>query len=43
VFVDECSTNIALTRLYGRAPRGERAYGQAPRNWGKNITLMCSL
>jgi transposase len=43
VFVDECSTNIALTRLYARAPRGERAYGQAPRNWGKNITLICSL
>jgi len=43
VFVDECSTNIALTRLYGRAPRGERAYGQAPRYWGKNITLICSL
>lgn len=43
VFVDECSTNIALTRLYARAPRGERAYGQAPRNWGKNITLIASL
>jgi len=26
-----------------RAPRGERAYGQAPRNWGKNVTLVCSL
>jgi transposase len=43
VFVDECSTNIALTRLYGRSPKGERAYGQAPRNWGKNVTLICSL
>jgi transposase len=44
VFVDECSTNIALTTLYARAPKGERAYGQeAPRNWGKNITLICSL
>jgi transposase len=43
VFVDECSTNIALTRLYARAPRGERAYGEAPRNWGKNITLIASL
>ena len=45
VFVDECSTNIALTTLYARAPRGERAYGQeAPRNWGKNVTLVvCSL
>jgi len=43
VFVDECSTNIALTRLYARAPRGERAYGEAPRNWGKDITLIASL
>jgi hypothetical protein len=46
VFVDECATNIALTRLYARAPkgeRGERAFGQAPRNWGKNVTLICSM
>jgi len=43
VFVDECSTNVALTTLYARAPRGERAYGRAPRNWGKNVTLVCSL
>jgi transposase len=43
VFVDECSTNISLTTLYGRAPKGERVYGQAPRNWGKNLTLICSL
>jgi transposase len=43
VFVDECSTNIALTTLYARAPRGERAFGKAPRNWGKNVTLVCSL
>lgn len=43
MFVDECSTNIALSGLYARAPRGERAYGQAPRNWGKNVTLIASL
>lgn len=43
VFVDECSTNIALTRLYARAPNGERAYGKAPRNWGKNVTLIASM
>ena len=43
VFVDECATNIALTRLYARAPKGERAYGKAPRNWGKNVSLICSL
>jgi transposase len=43
VFVDECSTNIALAKLYARAPKGERAYGEAPRNWGKNVTLIASL
>jgi transposase len=43
VFVDECSTNIALTTRYARAPRGERAYGKAPRNWGKNVTLISSI
>jgi transposase len=41
--VDECSTNIALTTLYARAPKGERAFGRAPSNWGKNLTLIASL
>jgi transposase len=43
VFVDESSTNVALTPRYGRAPKGERAYGKAPRNWGKNVTLISSV
>ena len=43
VFVDECGSTIALTRLYARAPRGQRAYGAAPRNWGKNTTLIAGL
>jgi hypothetical protein len=48
VFVDESSTNVALTPMaltprYGRAPKGERAFGKAPRNWGKNVTLICSI
>ncbi len=43
VFVDECGTNIALTRLYARAPRGERAFGKVPRNWGKNLTLIAAM
>jgi transposase len=43
VFVDESSTNIALTPRYGRAPRGERARGKAPSNWGKNVTLISSI
>jgi transposase len=43
VFVDECGTNISLTTLYGRVPKGARALGKAPRNWGKNLTLIASL
>jgi transposase len=43
VFVDESSTNIALTPRYARSPKGERAYGKAPRNWGKNVTLISSI
>jgi DDE superfamily endonuclease len=26
-----------------RAPKGERAHGKAPRNWGKNVTLISSI
>jgi transposase len=43
VFVDESSTNVALTPRYGRAPKGERAFGKAPRNWGKNVRLISSI
>jgi len=43
MFVDECGSNIGLTPLYARAPRGQRAYGAAPRNWGKNTTLIAGL
>jgi transposase len=43
LFVDESSTNIALTPRYGRAPRGERAHGTAPKNWGRNVTLISSI
>jgi transposase len=43
VFVDECGSNIALTPLYGRAPKGQRATESVPRNRGKNTTLIASL
>ena len=43
VFVDECGSNIALTPLYGRAPKGQRATDSVPRNRGKNTTLIASL
>jgi transposase len=43
VWVDECGTHTSMTRLYARAPRGERAYGTIPRNRGKNTTLIASM
>ncbi len=32
-----------MTRLYARAPKGERAYASVPRNRGKNTTLIASM
>ena len=43
VFVDECGTNILLRPLYAWSRRGERAPCKAPRNWGKNVTLLSSM
>jgi len=43
VVVDECGTNLNLTPLYGRAPRGQRARGTVPRNTPPNTTVIASL
>ena len=43
VFVDESGVNRAMTRLYARSPRGRRAFGHAPRNWGGNVTILGAL
>jgi transposase len=32
-----------MTRLYGRAPRGERVSGAVPQNYGANVTRLASL
>jgi transposase len=42
-FVDESGVNLAMTRLFGRAPRGERVVGSAPQNYGSNLTMLASL
>lgn len=42
-FIDESGVNLAMTRLYGRAPRGERAVGSAPVNYGSNLTIIGAL
>jgi hypothetical protein len=43
VFVDEMGTNISLSPLYSWSRKGKRAFGSAPRNWGKNVTLLASI
>lgn len=43
IFIDECGTHLAHTRVYGRAPRGARAVGAVPKNRGRVTTLIASL
>ena len=40
VFVDESAVNTAMTRRYGRAPRGERAHDSVPRNYGTHTSVI---
>jgi transposase len=42
-FVDESGVNLAMTRLYGRAPKGERVVGSVPQNYGQNVTVLAAL
>lgn len=43
VFIDETSTNTAMVRLRGRAPRGERLIDYAPHGAWKTITFVGGL
>jgi transposase len=40
IFVDESGVNTAMTRRYGRAPRGERAHDSAPRRDGTHTSVI---
>jgi len=41
VFLDETGMHLGFTRLYGRAPQGERLYStESPGNCGPNISLI---
>ena len=40
VFLDEAGVNLALMRLYARAPRGQRARGNRPHKRGKNVSMI---
>lgn len=42
-FIDEAGSNIAMTRLYGRAAPGERVVEAIPQNYGENISMLAAL
>ena len=42
-FVDESGVNLAMTRRYGRAPRGQRVPDSVPGDPGVNVTLIGAL
>ena len=43
IFLDESGAKTNMTRLCGRAPRGERAHAAAPRGHWQTTTMMASL
>jgi hypothetical protein len=43
VFIDETGSHIAMTPLYAYAPRGARAVGKVPRNYGAIMTVIASM
>lgn len=43
IFVDEFGINRAMSRIYARAPRGERARVKEPTERGSNISVIGSL
>ena len=42
-FIDESGVNLAMTRLYGRAPKGRRVIDRVPHNYGPTITMLGAL
>jgi len=42
-FLDESGSNLALTRLFGRAAPGVRVAEGVPQNYGENVTILAAL
>lgn len=40
IFTDEAGVNLAMTRLFARAPKGQRAHGKRLNKRGKNVSLI---
>ena len=43
IFLDESAVNTAMTPTHGRAPRGGRVHGSAPRNYGEQTSIVGAL
>ena len=43
IFIDEIGSNIAMTRLYGRAEAGARVYDKVPGDRGGNISTIAAI
>jgi transposase len=41
--IDASGGNLAMTRLFGRAPRGARVSGAIPQNYGAHVTRLAAL
>jgi hypothetical protein len=41
--LDEAGVNLAMPRLYGRAPRGERVIGAGPQTYGTTVPMLAAL
>jgi transposase len=42
-FIDEAGSNLAMTRLRGRASPGERVSDSVPQNYGENVSMLAAL
>ena len=42
-FLDEAGSNVAMTRLYGRAPPGQRVVESVPQNYGENVSMLAAI
>ncbi len=43
IFIDESGANLSFCRLWARSPRGLRALGSTPQNWGENVSILSAL
>jgi hypothetical protein len=42
-FLDEAGSNLAMTRLYGRAKAGQRVVETVPQNYGENVSMAAAI